>query len=317
MSDSQTTAVPFEKQSDGQSNRMCGAAALSMIYGSFAKPVSQTDIWPKVSKHNRFGSLTSATHLIAQDALNRGYCALAVQAKHPLQVLRKCQENSVRVILNHRLNEDYPTGHFTVLVGIDAEAAILHDPYYGPARRVRPADLLALWRPRFLNAEIVGDVLIGIAAQPTPISPCQLCGTTIPASVECPKCVKTVPLQPALLLGCVGAGCPARLWNYICCPFCDYTWSFNLEASPVPPPPEPEQDPWNLKGLFEQLDKFSTFIMGIEAAAAHPDVIKQLDFIKSCKEQLKLAQTEQRVSYQASLAEVTQFQQQVQQEEPP
>jgi hypothetical protein len=307
MNDSQTIAIPFEKQSDGQSNRMCGAAALSMVYSSFAKPVAQADLWPKVSKHNRLGSLTAATHLIAQDALKRGYHALAIQAKHPLQVLRKCQDSGIRAILNHRLNEDEPTGHFTVLVSVNADEVVLHDPYFGPSRQVKPADLLALWRPRFLNSEIAGDMVIAIIDQPSPISPCQLCHTTIPENVDCPKCAKAVPLQPAALLGCVGLGCPARMWNYLCCPFCDFTWSFNLEGSLVPPPPEPERDPWDLNRLFEQLEKFTAFIASVPVAASHPDVIKQMNVIKTSQEQLKLAQTEQRVHYETRLAEVNQL----------
>jgi hypothetical protein len=105
------------------------------------------------------------------------------------------------------------------------------------------------------------------------------------------------------------------MWNYICCPSCDYTWSFNLKGSLVPPPPEPELDPWNLKGLFEHLDKFTAFILGIPAAAAHPNVIKQLDFIKSSREQLQLAQTEHQVHLETRLEEVNRLQKSVQQQE--
>src|SRR5262249_37774312 len=155
-------------------------------------------------------------HLIVQDALNRGYAALAIQARDPLQVLRRCRDSGIRVILNHRLKPDVPSGHFTVLVDLDADRVVLHDPYFGPSRRVAQVELLELWRPRYVNAEIAGIVLIGIAAEPPASPPCSVCGAGIPASVNCPACSKPVPLQPAALLGCVGAGCPARTWNYVC-----------------------------------------------------------------------------------------------------
>ena len=73
MSDAIT--IPYQNQDPSSPHRMCGAAALSMVYASFGKIVPQAEVWPKISKHNRFGSLTAASHLIAQDALGRGFSA--------------------------------------------------------------------------------------------------------------------------------------------------------------------------------------------------------------------------------------------------
>src|SRR5262245_50912492 len=106
MSATQSPPMPYEKQADPQTNRMCGAASLSMVYRSFDRAIAQAEVWPRIAKTNRVGSLAAATHLIAQDALNRGFVALAIQAKYPLQVLRLCQDNGIRAILNHRLKED-------------------------------------------------------------------------------------------------------------------------------------------------------------------------------------------------------------------
>ena len=315
MSTTPTPMVPYEKQADPQTNRMCGAASLSMVYRSFEKTISQAEIWPRISKHNRLNSLAASTHLIAQDALNQGFAAVAIQAKHPLQVLRLCQDNGIRAILNHRLKEDGPTGHFTVLVEIDGEHVVLHDPHFGPARRVRHAELLELWRPRYLNAEIAGDVLIGIAAQPAAAPPCPLCGTVIPPNIACPNCAKPVPLQPAVLLGCMGAGCAARMWNYLCCPFCDHTWGFSLQAPRAQAATGPEGDLLNLKHLFGELDKFCDHILSLPAAADHPDVRKQIDFLKASKDKLKLAQSEELARRKVHEAQSAQLQQKFKQEE--
>ncbi|HEY3839596.1 MAG TPA: C39 family peptidase, partial [Bryobacteraceae bacterium] len=63
--------IPYEKQSDPQVNRGCGAACLSMVYRSFGKEVPQAEIWPAIAKKNRFGSIASTSHLMAQDANKR------------------------------------------------------------------------------------------------------------------------------------------------------------------------------------------------------------------------------------------------------
>src|SRR5664279_3731447 len=103
--------IPYQKQIDMQSSRTCGAACLSMVYHSFGKEVPQAEIWPGISRENRFGSLASTTHLMARDAVIRGHAAVAFQARHPLQVLRLCREGKVRAILNHRLKSDSEAGH--------------------------------------------------------------------------------------------------------------------------------------------------------------------------------------------------------------
>ena len=131
-----TTVIPYERQTDAGSNRDCGAACLSMVYRSLGKKVEQAEIWPAIAKQNHFGSIASTTHLMAKDALNRGFSAVAFQACHPLQALRLCCEAGVRTILNHRLTHDSPQGHYTVLVDVDLRDVVLHDPLYGPSRHV-------------------------------------------------------------------------------------------------------------------------------------------------------------------------------------
>jgi len=148
-------AIPYERQSDAQTNRDCGAACLSMVYRSLGQAVAQAEIWPAIAKENRFGSISSTTHLMAKDALSRGFAALAFQARHPLLSLQQCRDLGIRAILNHRLNPQRPTGHYTVLVDIDDKDVVLHDPFYGPSRQLSHAELLDLWQPNFPGSEIV------------------------------------------------------------------------------------------------------------------------------------------------------------------
>jgi Peptidase C39 family len=301
-------AFPYEMQSDPHANRACGAACLSMVYRSFGKEVPQAQIWPAIAKQNHRGSLASTTHLMAEDALGRGLSALVVQARHPLHALRLCHESGVRAILNHRLNRSAPAGHFSVLINIDDKSVLLHDPFLGPSRRLSQAELLELWQPRLPNSEIVGNVLIGVAAEPPALPACQLCRTPIPSEVECPKCKNPVSLQPAVLLGCISNACIARMWEYICCPSCDYLWDFTHQPQPVeasaagpgvsgrpspsPPVAASPTPSLDINKLFGEIDKFCAYILGIPAAANHPEIRKQLEFIACSKKKFALAHAE-------------------------
>jgi hypothetical protein len=331
-------AVSYEKQFDMQASRTCGAACLSMVYRALGQEVPQRLIWPLIAKKNIYGSIASTTHLMAADAVTRGFSAVAIQARHPLQALRVCRDAGIRAILNHRLQPDSPAGHYTVFVDIDATNVKLHDPYFGPSRRVTHDVFLDLWQPRLPNSEIVGNFLIGIAAaESRDVPPCETCHTPFVKVVQCPRCKNAVSLEPVALLGCMNNSCAARLWNYVCCPTCDLTWNFTVEppprsagaassapaartsasaesaapASGAQPPSaaaSPAPDPLNFGKLFEELDKFCNHILSIPGAANHPDIQKQFDFIKASKEQLLLAHAESVVNrklHQDQLATLT------------
>jgi hypothetical protein len=331
MNTEKMTTIPYERQSDPQNSRRCGAACLHMVYRSLDQHVPQDEIWPAIAKQNRFGSLASTTHLMAQDAARRGFSALAIQARHPLQALRLCRDAGIRAILNHRPRREATEGHYSVLVDIDDRQVVLHDPFGGPSRRLSYAELLELWQLRFPGSEIVGNVLIGFARQPSALAACQLCRTPIPQTVECPKCKRSVGLQPSALLGCVSSGCMARLWNYLCCPSCDYTWTFSIEpqkagsmaavlpinssqpGSSGPLLASSEVVPCNFEGLFGELDKFCSHIFSLPGTTNRPEIKEHLDFIMASKEKLKLAQAEDlahRKARQEQLAAVGQIAQQ-------
>jgi hypothetical protein len=300
MNATNNVAIPYQRQSEPEIGRRCGAVCLSMVYRSFGREVPQAEIWPAIAKENRFGSLASTTHLMAKDALSRGFAAVAILARHPLQALRLCRESGLRAILNHRLSSETRAGHYTVLVDIDETTVTLHDPFFGPARRLSHTELLELWQPRLPHSEIVGNVLIGIGEQPSPASSCPLCQSTMPSAVECARCQKPVPLRPNTLLGCMNTACISRMWDYVCCPSCDYTWTFNLQAGPgvfspvsadTQRPSGPDQTPWT-KPLFSELDKFCQHILSLPGAANHPEVKQHLERIAANKEKIVLAQSE-------------------------
>jgi len=293
-------AIPFESQSGLGTNRACGAACLSMVYRSLGKEVPQEEIWPAISKPNRFGAVSSTTHLMVQDALNRGFEAVALQARHPLQALRLCRNAGAHAILNHRTRPEASTGHYSVLVSIEEEEAVLHDPASGPSRRIPYADLLELWQPRFQNSEIAGYVLIAIGPEAAAAPACEFCHTPFPAFIQCPRCEQPFPLRPNRVLGCANNGCIARMWNFVCCPSCDSGLTFSRDAPPSPAEPatDPnlprasEEAPLNVDAIFTEVDKFSAHVLSIPTAAGHPDIKKCLEFLLQSKEELRLVLAE-------------------------
>lgn len=302
---SDPTAIPYERQSEADGSRSCGAACLSMVYRSLGKDIPQAEIWPAISKPNRFGAVSSTTYLMAQDAINRGFRAVALQARHPLQTLRLCRESGVRAILNHRPQAGSPTGHYSVLVDVLEREAVLHDPAYGPSRRLSHAELLDLWQPGSPDSEISGFVLIAIGpAKPMTTRACEFCHVPFPGGAECPRCRKPVPLMPDEPLGCANTACIARMWNYVCCPYCDQAFMFTVGASSPGASPQPtlqqtgaaaappSSDPLNFDALFAKLDKFSAFILSLPGMAEHPDIPHHLDLVKQQKEKLLLAKSE-------------------------
>ncbi|MGA3189090.1 MAG: cysteine peptidase family C39 domain-containing protein [Bryobacteraceae bacterium] len=305
-------AIPYEKQADPQIHRGCGAACLSMVYKSFGKEVPQADIWPLIAKANRFGSIASTSHLMALHALSQGFSAMAIQARHPVQVLRLCRDAGIRAILNQRPRPDVATGHYTVLVDIDDKTVVVHDPALGPGRRMSHAELMQLWQPQSSASEITGNVVIAIAADPVAIPACEFCHTAIPPKVDCPKCKKAVGLSPAAALGCIRDGCIARMWNYVACPSCDFMWSFNdagTSTGDVPRAAAAEADSNmalpDLAKAFAELDKFCAHVLSIPAAANHPDLKAQIDFMQASKEPIRLAQIAELTAMKARLDQIT------------
>lgn len=304
--------IPYESQSESGSSRTCGAAALSMVYRSLgpsgagaaaAGDVGQAAIWPLVSRPGRLG-LSCATQLMVKDALGRGYPAVAIQAERPLQALRACQENGIRAILNHRLRPDGPAGHYTVLVGMDSDGVVVHDPETGPSQRIPYPRLLELWQPGGPGSEIIGNVVIGIASRPAPAGSCPACSLPLPPEHPCPQCKAAVPLAPAPLVGCVSRSCARRNWMRVCCPACDYT--FPLGAAPAGGAPAAAPPlALDLGPLFAEIDRFQAFIRSQPQLAGRDDVAQQLALMDEKKVELRLAGHEDAARVQAEHSKLT------------
>jgi len=209
---------PFEPQQD---KRGCGAAALCMVYRSFGLACLQSEIWPRLARNGPWGLNRTDTRVLSADALSRGLAALILRGRDPWRVLELSVAASLRVILNHRPNAASRAGHYSVLVGINGDDVVLHDPRVGPFWRLTRAELLELWRPDFGRSEITGQVLVAFTNAPASALSCEICGANIPQSVTCVNCQKAILLHPGAMLGCVNATCRNRTWERIFCSNCD------------------------------------------------------------------------------------------------
>jgi hypothetical protein len=212
--------IPFEGQRTTPDTRMCGAAALCMVYRSFGLACEQAEVWEAVARGPR-GRRLARTHLLCKDAVRRGLFGLIVQAAEPWTALRYCSASGLRVILNHRLSPAKLEGHYTVLVRTKDDAVVLHDPAAGPERWIARDEFLRLWKPPRSRSEITGDVYIALTDQPPAAAACTACGAVVPGSHRCDGCRQPFPVHPAAALGCTEPNCPQRVWQRIFCPECD------------------------------------------------------------------------------------------------
>ena len=79
MVETEVAAITYERQQDADGNRMCGAAALCMVYRFFGVECTQAEVWKAVAG----GTRSARTRLICVDSLQRGFDALIVRREFP------------------------------------------------------------------------------------------------------------------------------------------------------------------------------------------------------------------------------------------
>ena len=213
--------LPYEKQETALSSRMCGAAALCMVYRSFGLACSQAAVWPTIATPRGEIAPCARTYLLCGDALRRGFDALTLQVRQPLRFLQLAMDWNGRVILNHRLRLNSPAGHYSVLVDFDEVSVTLHDPFFGPARRLALAEWLKLWCAGRGDCEVRGNVAVVISRRSPESAHCCVCARCVPQTASCPACRAAISLKPARFLGCLSSDCPERTWEMMFCPWCD------------------------------------------------------------------------------------------------
>src|SRR5262249_11920064 len=230
---------------------------------------------------------SARSYLLAQDALSRGLSAVVFRVRDPLTNLRRSRHPSVRLILNHRLHSESPSGHFTVLVQIGEQEVIVHDPQRGPNVRLSLTGVAELWRPMGGTSEVTGNVLVAVARGRTSSTPCPRCGNTFPDVLVCPGCRKAFPVQPTAVLGCRDAACPERRWEVLFCPHCDTGMAeVGASSSLTGEPPEAQSDPLRLNELGHALDTFIAVLIRVSDGNLPVALQNHITTIQRCQAQM-------------------------------
>ena len=217
------TEIPFVRQPAHSRDRMCGAAALAMLYRLWNPASHLADatlcglIWDRISTADERGGRFARCHRLAADACHAGIPAAAFQASQPWPALTAAWEANFPTIVNFRVNDDSPLGHFAILAAIDHHGVALHDPQHGPHQWLERESFLRNWQAAPLDSEIAGQGFV-VASPPRGLStgasavrwidqPCPGCGGKFP-----------LPLYRPLLAAVAGAFCP----------WCDRGWQLQM-----------------------------------------------------------------------------------------
>jgi Peptidase C39 family len=317
MPDTTPVDIPYERQTEPSSNRMCGAAALSMVYRSFGIRCSQAELWARLTDPVASTNVGARSYLLANDALSRGLSALVLRAKDPLRTLENCHVRQLRAILNHRPRRDSSNGHFTVLVDFVADQVVVHDPLAGPNTHILKSDLLELWQPLAGASEITGNVLVVVSRDRQSAPPCHQCGKAIPETIDCPGCGQSIALRPASVLGCITPICPERAWETLFCPRCDAVLMAAPQDSRGSRGPKPSEtgsaqgskpqknddDPMKIVSLNQEIDKFLALLLSVNHGRPVPGAEQYFTAIRQVQTELLDLQKQQAAELRAKPAQ--------------
>ena len=209
----------------------CGAAALAMVLGKYDQPASVENIASELISKGPDGQPRIRTVQLAGYARKRGLLATIARLEQPWKAIYEAQRADVSVIINHRIDFEKPTGHFSVVTNFDPKAGEirLNDPQRGPDTKWSLAEMSELWSPSISNSQISGNIAIFCMPRPAGgvAGACMKCNSPElnPDYFQCEKCRNVLEPLEHYILGCLMPECPDRLWQEIFCPECDRPWS--------------------------------------------------------------------------------------------
>lgn len=178
--------------------RTCGLAAMRMVLPPLGKTPPK-NLWDII----RGGKNDSSTRNMAQAALLLGLNALITRAARPWDALNHILNTpDVYVILNHRISENSPLGHFSVMTDLTPTHITTHDPQFGPYHKMTFSHFLKLWTPlECIPCEITPRIMLILGKDPGKY-------------YRCPECKKKFPLSLMELT--------KNYTEKIFCPWCDH-----------------------------------------------------------------------------------------------
>ncbi|HWF85467.1 MAG TPA: C39 family peptidase, partial [Vicinamibacterales bacterium] len=142
--DRTTLDVPYVPQSEA----LCGGAAAAMVFRYWGDAHAGVEPFERLVDR-RAGGIADA--VLVEAIAARGWTTTRLAGS--IDALRDQIASRHPVII---LLQDRPTRyHYLVVTGVEANAVVVHDPAWGPSRRIPIADLIRLWRPASFWALVV------------------------------------------------------------------------------------------------------------------------------------------------------------------
>lgn len=131
-----TLDVPYLPQTDA----LCGGAAAAMVFRYWGDAHADVQAFAPLVDRRRGGI---ADGVLVEAVVQRGWRAAAGPGS-PDMLRRHLAGGEPTVILIEDRATRY---HYVVVVGADDDHVVVHDPAWGPSRRLTNAELTRLWRP--------------------------------------------------------------------------------------------------------------------------------------------------------------------------
>lgn len=217
--------IPFVPQPRG--SRYCAAACASMLMNSYDIAHELSDIWDGIKAPNKTGGEYGATYLVARYLLNIGIPALTIRARDPIALLRECEILGIDAILCCRQFPELDYGHSLVLLEVENDHVICHDPEVGPSQRISLNLLAKLFLPLGPNSEITPRILTLVGKRSANPSNCLICGSINKQVAQCPNppCRAMVPIPFGVFSACSNHCVPSKWVEEIICPGCDCSFA--------------------------------------------------------------------------------------------
>jgi predicted double-glycine peptidase len=133
----QTIDVPFVPQTDA----LCGGAAAAMVFRYWGDARADVAQFAPLVERRPGGVVGIANDVLASAVSGKGWrtehagdsivsLASHIAARQPVIVLVADRRDLY---------------HYVVVVGVDADAVVVHDPSWGPSRRIRSAEFTRVW----------------------------------------------------------------------------------------------------------------------------------------------------------------------------
>src|SRR5262245_33031874 len=149
LASSLTLDVPFLPQNDA----LCGGAAAAMVFRYWGEAHASVDAFASLVDR-RAGGI--ADDVLVSDIRGRGWDTERFEGSMARLRDRLAHREPVVVLLADRR----ALYHYVVVIGVTDDGVVVHDPSWGPSRRIREAEFVRRWEPSRFWALVIrpGDI---------------------------------------------------------------------------------------------------------------------------------------------------------------